>query len=112
MIGELFTNDGAVLDLFHAIFWMIVITQPINAIAYAFDGAYKGLGEGKILRNVLIASTLFFFIPVAVGGNALDWKLYAIWSAFLVWMLARGVLLAIHFEKHFGKASLRIRART
>ncbi|HQV52113.1 MAG: MATE family efflux transporter [Flavobacteriales bacterium] len=112
VIGGLFTKDGAVLDLFHAIFWMIVITQPINAIAFAFDGVYKGLGDGKILRNVLIASTLFFFIPVAVGGNALDGKLYAIWSAFLVWMLARGVLLAVHFEKNFGKASLKIRVRT
>lgn len=99
-IGTLFTSDERVLALLGGVFWMVVITQPINAVAFAFDGIYKGLGNGKILRNVLLVSTFLFFVPMAWGTNALDWKLFAVWSAFLAWMAARGLLLALHFEKH------------
>ena len=99
-IGSLFTNDVVVLDLLSSVFWMVVVTQPINAVAFAFDGIYKGLGNGKILRNVLLVSTFVAFVPVAWGMDALDWKLHAVWTAFLLWMLVRGLLLALHFEKH------------
>jgi len=101
-IGGLFTTDVAVLELLHGVFWMVVLTQPINAVAFAFDGIYKGLGNGKILRNVLLISTFGVFVPIAWGADALGWQLIAIWSAFLGWMIIRGALLAIHFEKHFA----------
>ena len=102
-IGGVFTNDKAVLTLFQAVFWMVIITQPINAVAFAFDGVYKGLGAGKILRNVLLISTAVCFIPVIMGTNHLGWKLFSVWTAFLLWMIARGGLLAVHFEKRYGK---------
>jgi putative MATE family efflux protein len=98
-IGGLFSHDEAVLSLLNGVFWMVVVTQPINAVAFAFDGIYKGLGDGKILRNTLLASTFGVFVPVAWAADALGWQLHAVWSAFLAWMLARGVLLAMHFEK-------------
>ncbi len=107
VIGELFTSDVAVLGLFHGIFWMVIITQPINAVAFAMDGVYKGLGNGKILRNVLMLSTILVFIPVAWGTNEMGWKLFAVWTAFLTWMIARGALLVIHFQKRFGRFGLR-----
>lgn len=99
-IGSLFTHDERVLELLSGVFWMVVITQPINAVAFAFDGIYKGLGEGKVLRNTLLAATFAVFVPVAWGTDQLDWKLFAIWTAFLTWMMARGLMLGLHFEKH------------
>ncbi|MBL7957637.1 MAG: MATE family efflux transporter [Flavobacteriales bacterium] len=99
-IGPLFTSDARVLALLSGVLWMVIITQPINAVAFAFDGVYKGLGNGKILRNVLLASTFLVFVPVAWGTDALGWELTAVWSAFLAWMAVRGLLLALHFEKH------------
>lgn len=104
-IGSLFTSDEKVLALLHAVFWMVVITQPINAVAFAFDGIYKGLGSGKILRNVLLAATFLVFVPIAWGMDALDMKLLAVWTAFLTWMLVRGVLLAVHFKKNYAPRS-------
>ena len=103
-IGHLFTQDERVLELLYAVFWMVVITQPINAVAFAFDGVYKGLGNGKILRNVLLISAFGVFIPVAWGMHLLDAKLFAVWTAFLLWMAVRGLLLAVHFEKHHRPA--------
>ncbi|MFN9323970.1 MAG: MATE family efflux transporter, partial [Flavobacteriales bacterium] len=102
VLGSIFTQDQAVLDLLQGVFWMVVITQPINAVAFAFDGIYKGLGNGKILRNVLLASTFGAFVPLIVLGDHLGWQLHAIWSAFLLWMAVRGGLLAMAFERHFG----------
>ncbi|MBK8498592.1 MAG: MATE family efflux transporter [Flavobacteriales bacterium] len=99
-IGGFFTDDAVVLALLDGVFWMVVLTQPINAIAFAFDGIYKGMGNGKILRNVLLISTFLVFVPVVWGMDAFGWKLHAVWAAFLAWMLVRGALLAMHFEKH------------
>lgn len=109
-IGTLFTNDAAVLTLLGGVFWMVVITQPINAVAFAFDGVYKGFGNGKILRNVLLISTLAAFVPIIVIADAFDWELHAIWTAFLGWMFLRGLLLALHFQRTHGPRAIRLRS--
>lgn len=105
-IGSLFTQDARVLTLLDQVFWLVVLTQPINAIAFAFDGIYKGMGNGKILRNVLLITTAIAFIPVAWAGDTLGWKLHAVWAAFFAWMLARGLLLALHFQKNHAPRGL------
>lgn len=104
-IGRLFTSDAEVLALLDSVFWMVIITQPINAVAFAFDGVYKGLGDGKILRNVLLASTFLAFVPTAWAMDVAGWKLHAVWAAFLAWMIVRGALLTAHFQKHFKPAN-------
>ncbi len=111
-IAGLFTTDGTVLALFSAVFWLVVVTQPINAVAFAFDGVYKGLGDGKILRNVLLISTFFVFVPLIYGTDALGWQLHAVWFAFLVWMAARGLLLTLHFQRHHSPRAVRRRELT
>ena len=62
-IGRLFSSDPEVLSSFYNVFWIVLIMQPLCAITFVFDGIFKGLGEMKILRNVLLASTLLVFIP-------------------------------------------------
>ncbi len=100
-IGGLFTEDAAVLGLLSGVLWLVVITQPINAVAFAFDGVYKGLGNGSLLRNVLLVSTFCAFIPAIVGMDRFGFLLHAIWWAFLLWMLVRGLLLALHFRTNY-----------
>ena len=75
--------------------------QPVNAIAFVFDGIFKGLAEAVILRNTLLASTFLGFIPALLIGDYFDLKLYAIWIAFFVWMLMRAGILLIIFNKRF-----------
>jgi putative MATE family efflux protein len=100
-IGQIFTKDLAVLEQFYTVFWIVLITQPISAITFIFDGMFKGMGEMKYLRNLLILSTGFIFIPTLLVCDYYDLKLTAIWIAFTFWMIARGLPLIIKFRKKF-----------
>ena len=100
-IGHLFTNDEKVLIEFYNVFWIVLAMQPICALAFIFDGVFKGLGKMKYLRNVLLFSTLLVFIPIIFWTDSLDYKLYGIFIAFTLWMIARGFPLIIKFRKTF-----------
>ena len=100
-IGALFTKDQAVLKEFYNVFWLVLIMQPLCALAFIFDGIFKGLGKMKTLRNVLLLSTFVVFVPVLFWLDSLDYKLYAIFIAFTLWIIARGFPLIIKFRKEF-----------
>lgn len=105
-IGHVFTKDPSVLGLFAGVFWIVIVTQPLNAVAFAFDGIYKGLGDGRVLRNALFLSTFLVFVPVIYLTNAWGWELHAVWTAFLLWMVARGALLMVHFQRNHAPAQI------
>jgi len=100
-IGHAFTNDRAVLEHFFDIFWIVLLMQPFCALAFVFDGIFKGLGKMKDLRNILIFATLFVFLPVLFILDYFGWKLHGVFIAFTLWMIARGIPLIIKFRKQF-----------
>ncbi|UAM97400.1 MATE family efflux transporter [Polaribacter litorisediminis] len=100
-IGRIFTKDPFVLEQFYDVFWIVILMQPLNAITFIYDGMFKGMGEMKYLRNVLLLSTGFIFIPTLFFFDWLDYKLVAIWIAFTCWILARGIPLILKFRKKF-----------
>ncbi|WP_431157157.1 MATE family efflux transporter [Winogradskyella poriferorum] len=100
-IGTLFTDDLLVLKEFNKVFWIVLSMQPLCALAFIFDGVFKGLGKMQYLRNVLLFSTLLVFIPVIMTLDNLDYKLYGIFTAFTLWIVARGLPLIIKFRKTF-----------
>lgn len=100
-IGRVFTNEALVLEQFYTIFWIVLITQPLNALTFIYDGIFKGMGEMKYLRNLLILSTGFVFIPTLLLFDYLDYKLIAIWIAFTLWIVGRGLPLILKFRKKF-----------
>jgi len=100
-IGKLFSREDEVLQLFYSIFWIVILMQPINAVAFVFDGIFKGLAEAVTLRNTLLLATFVGFVPTLLIGDYFDLKLYAIWLAFTVWMLFRSGILVIIFRRKF-----------
>ncbi|QED38391.1 MATE family efflux transporter [Antarcticibacterium arcticum] len=102
-IGLIFNKENSVLVLFSSAFWIVLLMQPVNAIAFIFDGIFKGLGEAKFLRNLLLAATFLGFTPVLLIGDYYELKLYAIWIAFFVWMLIRSSALVIYFRRKYLK---------
>lgn len=100
-IGEIFNKETSVLVLFSSVFWIVLLMQPVNAIAFMFDGIFKGLGEAKFLRNLLLAATFLGFTPVLLIADHYDLKLYGIWIAFFIWMLIRSAALVIKFRRKY-----------
>ncbi len=90
----LLTDQSPVLDsvIRHAGWlWPVLLC---GAAAYALDGVFLGLTEGRRLRNAMLIS-LGAFLPVA----AVAWKLGSdalIWAALAVFMAARAATLGRH----------------
>ncbi len=100
-IGRLFSNETIVLETFYSFFFILVLGLPMNTMAFVFDGLFKGLGEMKYLRNVLLAATFLGFVPMLYLGKYFDWGLHGIWIAFTVWMFIRGGALIWKFRRKF-----------
>lgn len=100
-IGHIFSNESIVLETFYGIFFIVILGLPMNTLAFVFDGLFKGLGEMKYLRNVLLSATFLGFIPSLYLGMYLGWGFHAIWIAFVVWMLIRGLALVWKFRRKF-----------
>lgn len=98
-IPDFFSDDPEVKKYLMMILWMVIAMQPVNAVAFAFDGIFKGLGEAKLLRNTLLISTFLIFFPFVWLTKFFDWGFYAVWASLMVWMLSRGGLLAVLFGK-------------
>ncbi|MEQ8421161.1 MAG: MATE family efflux transporter [Arenibacter algicola] len=100
-IGRIFSNDLTVLQAFYSIFFILILGIPMNMVAFVFDGLFKGLGEMKYLRNVLLVATFLGFVPLLFLGKFLGWGLYGIWIAFTLWMFIRGGALVWKFRRKF-----------
>lgn len=100
-VGSIFTEDVLVLNEFNKVFWIVLAMQPLCALAFIFDGMFKGMGKMKILRNLLLLSTSLVFIPVLFLLDSYDLKLYAVFIALTLWIIARGVPLIIKFRQQF-----------
>ena len=100
-IGTIFSNDEPVLNTFYSIFFIVILGQPFNTIAFIYDGLFKGLGEMKYLRNTLLTATFLGFIPALFIAKYLDLKLYGIWIAFTIWMFIRGGALVLEFRRKY-----------
>lgn len=97
-LGKLFTNDPQVLEQFKEIFFIVLLLQPINAVAFIFDGIFKGMGYMKYLRNVLLAATFLGFVPVLFLTDYYGLQLYGVWLAFAVWAAIRAAALVVKFR--------------
>ncbi len=98
-IGLIFTNEQAVLRIFHQVFWLVILMQPIGAVAFIFDGIFKGLGWVKFLRNMQLIATFLVFVPLLYLLDYLGLKLYAVWAAFWFWMAFRAGSLWWQFNR-------------
>ncbi|MGB5236650.1 MAG: MATE family efflux transporter [Flavobacteriaceae bacterium] len=100
-LGTLFSNSAIVLQTFYSIFYIVILAQPMNTIAFVFDGIFKGLGEMKYLRNVLLVATFFGFVPVLYISLNFELGLHGIWIALTVWMAIRSAAPVWKFRRKF-----------
>lgn len=100
-LGMIFSNDQQVLTTFYSVFFIVILALPVNTVAFVFDGLFKGLGEMKYLRNVLLSATFLGFIPTLYLGQLFDLGLHGIWISITIWMMIRGGALVWKFRRKF-----------
>ena len=89
--------EAVVLYADQYLIWIMIL--PLAACwSYLFDGIYIGLTQAKAMRNSMVLATFGCFFPIwwllqDYGNNGL-------WMAFTIFMIARGLTLAWHFQKN------------
>ncbi|MBR5782474.1 MAG: MATE family efflux transporter [Bacteroidales bacterium] len=86
-------NPNILLEVKPYYIYMIVI-PIITFAAFIWDGIYIGATASKAIRNTMIISTIFVFLPAwylltPKFGN------HGLWIAFLCFMIARGVSMSV-----------------
>jgi len=97
-MATFFTDDPEVLTLFASFFWIVILAQPLNAIAFSLDGVFKGLGNAPYLMYTLLAATFLGFLPLLYLTDYLGWELKGIWAGFILFMAVRGSSLWYKFR--------------
>ena len=65
LIGKVFNSNENVIEIFENIFWIVILAQPFNSIAFTFS-IFKGLGKAVDLRNTLIIGTFLFLFQLFI----------------------------------------------
>jgi len=100
-IASFFKAEADVIFIFNSFFWLIILSQPINATAFALDGVFKGMGRGNLLMINLLIAAFLIFCPILFFLDSIEWQMFAIWLAFVGFMMSRAVHLWYHLKKEF-----------
>lgn len=91
-------NKEILMEIQPYYIYMIIIPL-ITFTAFIWDGIYIGATASKAIRNTMIISTIFVFIPswyvlMPRFGN------HGLWMAFLCFMIARGLAMTLMYKKN------------
>jgi MATE family multidrug resistance protein len=82
------------------------LTPFVGAAAFAYDGIYIGATWTRAMRDLMLAAFAIFALVLWAGGA---WGNAALWSAFLVFLAARGLGQALLYpglaRRAFGTAA-------
>ncbi len=84
------TDNVDILNLAKEYFWWVVLLPLTSIAAFTWDGIYVGVTASKAMRNTMILSVIFVFLPAFyllfpyLGNNGL-------WLALHVFMMSRGL---------------------
>ncbi|KAL0922518.1 hypothetical protein M5K25_006508 [Dendrobium thyrsiflorum] len=85
--SSVFTNDQAVLNIIRSGVWFVTLSQPINALAFVFDGLYYGVSDyayaaySMVLVGLL--SSVFLLVASPISG------LPGVWTGLFLFMFLR-----------------------
>ncbi len=71
----------------------IIAAPVISCWCFWLDGVYIGATAGTTMRNSMLVSVLCFFLPA--WYLTVEWGYDGLWFAFLVFMAARAITLAV-----------------
>ncbi|MFI2472281.1 MATE family efflux transporter [Nocardia xishanensis] len=89
LVPTLFTDDPAVLDRTHVVWWFFVGIIPVAGVVFALDGVLLGAGDAAFLRTATLGAALAGFLPAIWLSLAFDWGIAGIWSGLVAFMALR-----------------------
>lgn len=116
-VVDMLTDDIPVREFVaHYHLWIILI-PPVTVAAFIYDGFFIGVTRTRsMLVATLIASLLFFAATLPVfrgyhhGGDTLligsISAMDIIWASFLIYLLARGMILAVIWHRSLGMRTI------
>jgi len=82
------TTDEAVRAFARQFLIFAVLTPLTGALAFTFDGIYIGATWTRAMRDLMLVSFGAYLLVIVLGR---DWGNTGLWSAFHVFLLARGI---------------------
>jgi MATE family multidrug resistance protein len=95
--------------LFFSAWLMAVISQPVNALAFATDGIHWGTGDFGFLRNVMISATAFGGMAIYLLDETAPGALTWIWLITAIWITIRAVFGVMRIWPGIGHSPLKER---
>ena len=96
-IMRFFTQDNSIIMLGNEYRGLVAAIPFVSILAFICDGVMIGATRSSEMRNTMIIATVIFFVVYYVFVN--QYQNEALWYAFLVFLLMRGVLLAFFVRK-------------
>ena len=94
---SLLTSDKQVIAASGEYFWWAVLIPLSGMSAFVFDGIFVGITQSKsMLCSTAVASASFFGL---FFGLHPFWGNHALWLAFILYLLLRGIVLFVIYRK-------------
>lgn len=78
------------------LYWLALM--PLIAVwGYLFDGVFVGATWSREMRNVMLISVFLVYLPVWMMSQSL--QNHGLWLAMMLFLAARGGLMAWHYQK-------------
>lgn len=84
--------------------WMVLL-PALTVLAFVFDGIYVGITQAGAMLQATLTAALVFFAVTCHDGHVTD-SFTLLWMAFDLYLLIRGLYLAVCFRKKIGGAGL------
>jgi putative MATE family efflux protein len=88
VLPGLFTDDPAVRDRAHDIWWLFVATMPLNGAVFALDGILIGAGDTRFLMWGMLAAAAAY-VPVALLALHEGWGITGVWAGLSALIVVR-----------------------
>jgi MATE family multidrug resistance protein len=91
---DIMTTSPEVRIAARDILWLAALTPVCGVLAFSYDGVYIGATWARDMRNLMVVS---FLVYLAVWYVTQPLANVGLWTALLVFFIARGVLQAVRY---------------
>ena len=105
LVRAVLVPPGAV-SVFFFPWFVVIMLQPVNAIAFATDGVHWGTGDFRYLRNAVMIATGLGTMGIAMIDESHPDALALVWVVAAAWISIRALFGILRIWPGIGKSPL------